>query len=132
VSRRLSGADDPHPPFVLDVAVCMNDDKDDDRTDHSNRVPSLFSILETVGDDDVERIFPNHPRQLERNAMLDAILARLLRVPLKFHNDLILQNCKYKPVINQKLRRRFRPKAANPSERTPLASRPRFVVEIIS
>jgi hypothetical protein len=65
MSGRLSRADDPHPSFVLRVRVCMNDDKDDDRTDHSNRVPSLFSVLEAVGHDDVQWIFPNHPRRLE-------------------------------------------------------------------
>ena len=81
----------------------------------------------------MERVLPDFSRQLERDVVLDEIRARLLCIPFKLHDDPISQKCKYNIVICKVSRTPDSNRSEPPiGKRKLLASRPRFVVEIIS
>ncbi len=61
----LSGAYDPHDALVFGIQICVNDDEDGDWSDHADGVPSLFALLESIGEDDVQWVCPNMHRKIE-------------------------------------------------------------------
>jgi hypothetical protein len=82
----FSGADDPDTIFVVRFGVAVNDDQNHDGTDYANGVPAPFTAFHAIGKNDVERIIPDFPRQLERHSMLDEIRCGLAIVPLEYHS----------------------------------------------
>jgi hypothetical protein len=48
----------------------MNDDEDCQLTHHPDRVPPLLAINYPIRHNYMQRIIPNAPRQLERDAVL--------------------------------------------------------------
>ena len=53
------------------------------------RAPSLFPVLESIGNDDVQRIVPDVLRKVERDAVLGEIFPRFFGFPVKLHDDLV-------------------------------------------
>jgi hypothetical protein len=66
----------------------VNYQKKGDRTHHPDCVPSLFSILEPIREDDVQAIVPNVLGDIKGHTMLGEVLSRLFGVPIKLHHDL--------------------------------------------
>jgi hypothetical protein len=90
LAGRLSGADNPNSFFVIRVGVGVNDDEQDDFADEADRVPSLFSALKPVGENDMQRVVPDARGQLETDAVLGKIRLRLRGVPLEFQNHILI------------------------------------------
>jgi hypothetical protein len=84
LAGRLSRADNPNSFFVIRIGVGVNDDEQDDFADEADRVPSLFSALKPVGENDMQRVIPDARGQLETDAVLGKIRLRLRGVPLEF------------------------------------------------
>lgn len=64
----------------------MNDEQSHDRTDATDRMPSLFAIYEAVGNDNMQGVVPYTSGQLERDAMLDSVASRLFAIPFEMHD----------------------------------------------
>jgi hypothetical protein len=73
VCRSLSGADDPDTIFVVRLGVVVNDHQDDSGTDHADGMPALLVAFHAVRKDQVKRVTPNLPRQLEGYLVLGEI-----------------------------------------------------------
>jgi len=61
----------------------MYDEQNGDRTHHADGMPPFFVGLEAIREDDMQRVVPDPPRQIERDPMLGEIYLRLFSVPLK-------------------------------------------------
>jgi hypothetical protein len=101
VSGGLSGADDPYPLFIFGIRIGVNHEENGDRADHSDRVPSLFPVLESIGNDDVQRIVPDILRKVERDAVLGEIFPRFFGIPVKLQTTLYLRESMHRYVIRQ-------------------------------
>jgi len=80
---RLSGANNPDTIFVQVIRVRMNHKKDGNRTDHPDRVPSLFTVHDPIRDDDVQSVVPDQRGEIESYPMFREVPSRLFRVPIK-------------------------------------------------
>lgn len=61
----------------------MDDDKDHDRADDTDRVPALLAGHDAIGNDGMQRIVPNPPCQFECDAMLNGVYPGLLMIPFE-------------------------------------------------
>ena len=63
----------------------MDDHKNRDRSDTSNRMPSLLASLDAIGDGYMEGIVPNPRGKFERDTMFRKISPCLRAIPIELH-----------------------------------------------
>jgi len=63
MARRTARADDAYPVHVLPIGVHMDDDQQDDMTDHADRMVPTLSVGHAIRHDHMQRIVPDRLRQ---------------------------------------------------------------------
>lgn len=63
----------------------MHDNEYRNASDKADRMPALLAFLYAIRKDNMQRIIPDTPRQLERHVVLGEIAPSLGRVPFEAH-----------------------------------------------
>jgi len=77
----LSGADDTNDTIVITRRIGVHHHKHQNRANHAQGVPTMFTIFKPVRYDHMEWIAPDVFRKFKGNMVFNTVFKRLFRIP---------------------------------------------------